>query len=414
MSNSFYARILLVVAIAGSWALARSKGKGDLPGVATGDGVNIVRLIHAAESDYFREQGRYATFGELIQSGQIQRTSEQSTEYSQTLHALQLQPDLQPLAGFTLNLIVSPGGNGFQLSLKQRGSECGVGWFTDETGVLYGGKVLNCPERSASVVKSWNATDIDASVPPTRRDIPCPLPRILREASQRATELVQNLQRFTATEQIEHTEFGKSGKPRKSRSEEFSYVAEIEQSPRGGFWIEEYRTAKSESEPPPLIDIGSAAMALIFHPKVIDSFEISCEGRTDHQGRPAWQVRFVEGPDPSRSFSALRIKDRQHQVRFKGRAWIAADDYEVLRMQTDLVAPMPEINLQLEHFDISYAPVEFAKHKFRIWLPESASMQISYRGRRYERVHSFSHFQLFLVDTDQRVKEPVAGPGAGE
>jgi len=71
---------------------------------------------------------------------------------------------------------------------------------------------------------------------------------------------------------------------------------------------------------------------------------------------------------------------------------------------------MPEIDLEVEHCDISYAPVEFAKNKVRLWLPESASMHISYRGRRYQRVHSFSHFQLFQVDTEQRVKEPIPNP----
>jgi len=125
-------------------------------------------------------------------------------------------------------------------------------------------------------------------------------------------------------------------------------------------------------------------------------------------------LRFEEGPDPSKSFSALRIKDSEYQVRFKGRAWIAADDYEVLRLQTDLVAPIPEIHLQIEHFDIAYAPVEFSRRKFRLWLPESASMHISYRGHRYERVHKFSNFQLFLVDTQQKVKDPVAGPSGGK
>jgi hypothetical protein len=67
--------------------------------------------------------------------------------------------------------------------------------------------------------------------------------------------------------------------------------------------------------------------------------------------------------------------------------------------------------LQLEHLDISYAPVEFDKRKFSVWLPQSASMQISYRGRRYKRMHKFSHFQLFLVVTEQTVKQPTAGPG---
>src|ERR1700757_4393583 len=65
--------------------------------------VGAIRLISAAESAYFRGQGRYATFSELIQSGQIQQTSTQSGEYSRALHLLQLESESQPVRGFTFH-----------------------------------------------------------------------------------------------------------------------------------------------------------------------------------------------------------------------------------------------------------------------------------------------------------------------
>jgi hypothetical protein len=244
-----------------------------------------------------------------------------------------------------------------------------------------------------------------------QEDLSCPLLEILHGASERASEMVDNLQRFTATEQIEHTEFKTNGKARRSANQLFSYVAEIDQAPSGAFWIEEYRTGKTESDPPPLSDTGTAAFALIFHPKKIGNFEFHCEGRSELHGIPAWQLRFEESPDPNRSFHQIRINRSLYQLRFKGRAWIAADNFDILRLQTDLVAPITPIHLQLEHLDIAYAPVDFGKPNFRVWLPESAAMQISYRGHRYQRVHKFSHFQLFLVVTEQTIKEPIPGPG---
>lgn len=241
-------------------------------------------------------------------------------------------------------------------------------------------------------------------------EISCPLSQILEGASERATEMVENLQRFTATEKIEHTEFRKNGKPRYSANQVFSYVAEIDQA-SGSFWVEEYRSAKTQGEPPPLSDTGTAAFALIFHPQKIGNFEFHCEARTEVKGISAWQLRFEESPDPRKSFHQIRIDRSIYQLRFKGRAWIAADDYQILRLQTDLVAPISQIHLQQEHLDITYAPVDFDKRKLRVWLPANASMQIRYRGHSYQRVHNFSHFQLFLVVTEQTVKEPIPGPG---
>ncbi|HEX6823260.1 MAG TPA: hypothetical protein VF123_14475 [Candidatus Sulfotelmatobacter sp.] len=81
-------------------------------------------------------------------------------------------------------------------------------------------------------------------------------------------------------------------------------------------------------------------------------------------------------------------------------------------MPAKLALRTPRLSLQQEHLEIAYAPVDFDRSRFTVWLPESASLQIGYRGRRDRRVHKFSHFQLFLVVTDQTVKEPVPGPGA--
>ncbi|HKF03088.1 MAG TPA: DUF1570 domain-containing protein [Candidatus Sulfotelmatobacter sp.] len=268
------------------------------------------------------------------------------------------------------------------------------------------------PLENTDLVQPAQRKQADEKFPnEVQGDVPCPLSEILQRASERAAELVDNLQRFTATEEIEQTEFRRNGKPRKATNQLFSYLAEIAQVPSGGFWVEEYRSSKKEADSSPVYDTGTAAFALIFHPQKVVNFEFRCEGRMDLQGISAWQLRFVESPDPSKSFHQIRIQRSVYQLRFGGRAWIAANDYQILRLETDLVAPLPQIRLQLEHLDISYAPVEFDKRKFSVWLPQKASIQISYRGRRYERLHKFSHFQLFLVVTEQTVKVPTAGPG---
>jgi TolA-binding protein len=255
--------------------------------------------------------------------------------------------------------------------------------------------------------------NVDPSVTRVSSDGQCPLAEILGGAGLRATELVDNLQRFTATEQIENIEFRRNGTARTPTRELYEYVAELAENPRRGFWIEEYRRSRTQNEYPSLLDTGTAGFALMFHPKIVGNFEIHCAGQTYIQGIPAWQLNFMEGEDPNKSFNAIRIKDSQYQLRFKGQAWIGVENYNILRLETDLVAPLPEIHLQVEHFDVAYAPVSFAGQNLRLWLPENASMHISYRGHHYQRVHRFSHFQLFLVGTEQNVKEPSSQTDGG-
>ena len=264
-------------------------------------------------------------------------------------------------------------------------------------------------EASETSAQEWHSDGIEETAAPVVEDATCPLPQILQDTSDRATQLVETLQSFTATEQIEHTELRKNGKIFKSNSELFSYLAEIKQNPDQSFWVDEYRTQeKGEADPPPLTDLGTAGLALMFHPKLIGNLQIHCEGRTDLHATSTWQLRFEEGADPRKSFSAMVTKDSIYRTRLKGRAWISADNYQVLRIETDLAEPVPKIRLEVYHFDVAYSPVEFAKCQCRLWLPEQASVHLELQGHRYQRVHKFSHFQLFLVDTAQRVTEPTA------
>jgi hypothetical protein len=153
-----------------------------------------------------------------------------------------------------------------------------------------------------------------------------------------------------------------------------------------------------------VVDTGMAAFALIFHPTHLGSFDFRCEGLSELRGSPAWQVHLEERAGPAHAFQSLRIGRSLYLPRMKGRAWIATDSYAVLRIETDLVSPIPLIDLQREHQVTVYAPVEFQKRHVRLWLPESTSLYIAHRGHRYVRVHSFSQFQLFAVDV--AIKEP--------
>jgi len=104
----------------------------------------------------------------------------------------------------------------------------------------------------------------------------------------------------------------------------------------------------------------------------------------------------------------MHLDNEYFPLALKGRAWIAADTYEVLRLETDLLEPVKKVRLQREHMSIEYGPVDFQKGTVRLWLPQLADLYIDYHGHRYQRTHKFSDFQLFLVESAQVVKAPKA------
>jgi len=95
-----------------------------------------------------------------------------------------------------------------------------------------------------------------------------------------------------------------------------------------------------------------------------------------------------------------------YPVALRGRAWIAADSYQIVRIETDLVATLPEIRLFVDHTIVDYGPVWFKDRNVEMWLPRSAEVYSDWRGKRMHRRHSFSNYILFSVDEKQRISEP--------
>src|SRR5215471_11554136 len=186
-------------------------------------------------------------------------------------------------------------------------------------------------DQADSTPIPWAPPDIDASVPPVLSDSStCPLPEILKQASNHTLDLIDNMRRFSASEQIEQIEIDRNGKRHSSGTEVINYVVEIEEKSSGYPSVREYRAGSNQIRQAGIVDSGGAVFALIFHPSHIGNFEFRCEGLTDMEHSPAWQVHFVEGDDPNKVFTAIKIGGAIHLPGFKGRAWISADGYNVL------------------------------------------------------------------------------------
>jgi hypothetical protein len=70
---------------------------------------------------------------------------------------------------------------------------------------------------------------------------------------------------------------------------------------------------------------------------------------------------------------------------------------------------------------VEYGPVPFPKKNTTAWLPRNAQIYFDFRKHHYYRRHSFDHYMLYSVESDEKRKEPVlpqaeedAGPVTSE
>ncbi len=257
---------------------------------------------------------------------------------------------------------------------------------------------------------NWLPSDVDEKVPQVEPDRTCALDEVIQKAGKRIQEFVQNVDRFTASEFLKHESINKWGGAGSLETRKFDYLVAVAEVRPGFLNVDEYRRSRSSlSEFPGGIETnGLPALVLIFHPYNVVNFEMTCEGLGRWNGGPAWQVHFrqkLDKPNTMRGYR-LGVNGPSYPVAMKGRAWILADSFQVARLETDLVAPVPQIRLLADHTEIEYGPVRFRNRNVEMWLPQSAEVYFDWKGRRIHRRHSFSNYLLFAVDDRQHISMP--------
>jgi len=260
------------------------------------------------------------------------------------------------------------------------------------------------------VPSNWLPPDVDDTIPPVEPGTSCNVDDVVGKAGQQIMELVKDVDRFAATESLTHESINKYGLASAPEKRKFDYVVSIQEVRHGFLNVEEYRNGGGSLAqfPDGVATNGLPALVLIFHPYNSVNFSMSCEGLARWNGGLVWQVHFRQRPDKPNTIKRYRIgaDGPSYPVALKGRAWLSADTYQIVRLETDLIAPVPQIRLVADHADVEYGPVKFKKGNVNMWLPQSADVYYDWRGRRIHRRHSFSNYMLFAVDDKQKISAP--------
>ena len=264
------------------------------------------------------------------------------------------------------------------------------------------------------LVRAWQPPGVDdvklAMVP----DVICPSAKVVEESGLRVRELVNDVARFAAVEDLFHQALDEYGSPVRTENRKYNYVASISEPQPGFFSVDEFRSDKQavSGSPDEIASTGFATLALVFHPDMRDNFDLVCEGQGDWHGQATWLVHFRQRDDRPNRMHSYKVGDQYYSVKLKGRAWISTDTFQIMRIEAEMVSPVPAIQLLSEHQIVEYGPVPFQRQNTTLWLPKSAEIFFDFRKHRYYRRHSFDQYMLFSVDSNEKRKEPAVKPPA--
>lgn len=270
-----------------------------------------------------------------------------------------------------------------------------------------GAPALAAPDSKLSL-PTWGPPNVDDDKPVISVGTKCPSDHVIEQAGKRVKELVDDLSNFDATESVVHEDLDELGKSISKDTRKFDYTVTISEPQKDVLAVDEYRNGLTDrgNFPGGIATRGLPALAFVFHPDRRDDFDMVCEGLGHWNGQATWLVHFRQRPDkPSRELT-FNFTNASVNVDLKGRAWISASNYQIVRLEADLVNPLRNIQLLTEHQVVEYKPVKFTKMNTVVWLPSTADVYMDFRKERFHRQHSFSHYMLFSVGTSQKIGGP--------
>ena len=189
---------------------------------------------------------------------------------------------------------------------------------------------------------AWQPPGIDEAKPSVAAGVACPAEQVLAKAGDSVQELVDNVGRFAAIEDLLHERLDNQGNPTTRETRKFDYAAYISQPRAGVLLVDEFRTERYgiDNLPDQIATSGFPALAMIFHPTMQPDYEMTCEGLGEWKGQATWLVHFRARDDRPSHIQDYVVGAHTYPIRLKGRAWITADKFQIIRIESELINPL--------------------------------------------------------------------------
>jgi hypothetical protein len=241
------------------------------------------------------------------------------------------------------------------------------------------------------------------------------LPMILREVGDRVAAFFNSFPNTTSTEEVQS---GPCSPWRENCAVTFKAKYQyllIGRNADGQRAMDEYRADKKgrpiDYQPDsqrlahvPILTSGFAAAPLLhFHPQSRTASHFRYFGRQRLRGEVTDVVGFAEIPGKYCCPTKYGFKDKEATLSVQGLAWADGITHQILRIQTELVAPRLDLALERQTTRIDYSSVRLPEIPTAFWLPTNVVVDIwlrrGLRRLRIRNTHHYSHYKLFRVES---------------
>jgi hypothetical protein len=192
----------------------------------------------------------------------------------------------------------------------------------------------------------------------------------------------------------------------------YSYLV-LAHTEEDGIHLREYRVdPKGKNTRPGMagnssLTQGFALLPLHFHPfhQAAAKFRYLGRQNVDHQN--TYVVAFVQQPEKATLTGIINVGGVVVPVAYQGIAWIEPDNFEIVRMRTDLLEPKPEIGLRAQTTEVRFSQVRLPTLAAPLWLPHDVVVTSAANGNVFRNKHRYSDYKKFVAESKIL---PATGP----
>jgi VWFA-related protein len=269
---------------------------------------------------------------------------------------------------------------------------------------------------SARTVIDLTRAELLQAYPAEVRDLnfdadPVELGLLLEKAGERVGAFFRDFPKTLSKEQVRLERISPDGRVEDWISR--NYLYSFAPSRDGTYWSED----RTETNGRPVefamikgysLAAGRAGISVFLHPGQQSASRFRYLGR--QASHPEYHViAFAQKPERERYFGSYQPGTLSVPARllYQGLVWVDSRNFQIVRMRTDLLAPRNDVGLLRETSEITFAEVKFQSIPETFWLPKEVVITDICIGRSYRNRHRYSDYQVFLVESREKIILPA-------
>jgi VWFA-related protein len=190
-----------------------------------------------------------------------------------------------------------------------------------------------------------------------------------------------------------------------SRSIEFNYLLLFDHQADGATSIKELRTdfknrmVGSSVNGAALHFLGFAYQWLLLSPANQSELRFRYLGQQRMDDHKTFVLSFVQVPDQVKVPGTFTWAGKEAPFFFQGIVWIDQSTFDVVRLRTDLLSPVPSVNLRQMTTELHFHSVRIHGYGTDLWLPSEVLIRTAQTDSVVEELHQYSAYRFFHAES---------------